>query len=208
MADLLNNIVVDKPISPLGSQLLIKLNKVDDKTEGGLFVPTGASEKPKEGVVVAAGPGGTHPVTGTDVTNPYAPGDLVLFAEGAGERVDYNSEKHIFCESTDVYGKFTGDAASVGDFEPACDCVLVTITEAPEETVSGIALSLDVDERADNKGEVVAVGGGGLSVKGDALPMPVSVGDNVLYSKKAGTVTKIDGTAYKLVTSGDCLAKW
>ena len=51
-------------MKPIGNQVMVKLRKVDDKTTGGLFVPTAEIEKPKEGVVVLAGPGAPHPDTG------------------------------------------------------------------------------------------------------------------------------------------------
>merc|ERR1712050_271966 len=158
---------------------------------------------------VAAGPGYVHPHTDVEMPNPFAPGMLVLFAEGVGERVDYNREKHIFCEASAVYGKFIGDMPLLSAFEPAADRVLVTVVESSEEvTSSGIALQLDEEEKADNKGEVVAVGAGEISALGVTLPMPVSVGDKVLYARGSGVETKIEGKKYRLVSSSDCLAKW
>ena len=44
----LNNYVLPGPMNLLGNQVMVKLRKVDDKTTGGLFVPTGEIEKPKE----------------------------------------------------------------------------------------------------------------------------------------------------------------
>ena len=53
----LNNYILSGPMAPLGNMVLVRLAKVDEKTTGGLFVPTAASEKRKEGTVVSAGPG-------------------------------------------------------------------------------------------------------------------------------------------------------
>lgn len=63
-------------------QVLVKLNKVEEKTDGGLFVPTAAKEKPKEGVVVAAGPGVVHPSTGKLLPNSVSVGDTVRACHG------------------------------------------------------------------------------------------------------------------------------
>ena len=55
-------------------------------------------------------------------------------------------------------------------------------------------------------GEVLAVGPGGLNDDGDRLPMDVSVGDVVVYSKFAGTELKLDGEEYLVLSSRDVLA--
>ena len=94
----LNNYVLPGPMRPLGNQVMVKLRKLDDKTTGGLFVPTADTEKPKEGIVVLAGPGSRHPDTGALVECPVKEGDLVLLSDYAGEKVDYNGESHIFCD--------------------------------------------------------------------------------------------------------------
>mmetsp|Transcript_3098 Transcript_3098/g.7726 ORF Transcript_3098/g.7726 Transcript_3098/m.7726 type:complete len:237 (-) Transcript_3098:217-927(-) len=204
----LNNYALEAPPKPLNNQLLIKLNKVDDKTDGGLFVPTGSSEKPKEGTVVAAGPGGVVPATGKQLSNPYAAGDLVLLSEYSGEKVDYNSEKHIFCDANDVLGKFSGERALVSQFIPAPDRVLVTIDETAAQTSSGIALALDNASDDNNMGKVVAVGEAALSWEGTEIPVQVAVGESVIYKPSAGVLVVIEGKKYKLVSSSECLAKW
>jgi len=203
----LNNYVLDGPPSPLDNQVLIKLNKVEDKTDGGLFVPNAQTERPKEGTVVSVGPGYYHPVTGTLIPNPFKPGDLVLLDEWKGEKVEYNREKHVFCDALDVLGKFAGASPVVAEFAPTADTVLVATAESATETTSGIALALDESDD-DNKGEVVAVGEGKVSSEGAALPMSLSVGDNVLFAPNSAKEVTIDNKKYKLVSSPNCLAKW
>ncbi|HYH75084.1 MAG TPA: co-chaperone GroES [Candidatus Saccharimonadales bacterium] len=44
-------------IQPLADYVVAQAEEVQNKTAGGLFVPGGATEKPKVAVVVAAGPG-------------------------------------------------------------------------------------------------------------------------------------------------------
>lgn len=73
----------------------MKLRRAEDKTGGGLFLATEEAERPKEGVVVAAGPGLPHPDTGKLLENPLKEGDLVLLSDFSGEKVDYNDQSHV-----------------------------------------------------------------------------------------------------------------
>ena len=82
------------------------MRKLEEKTGGGLFVPTADTEKPKEGIVVAAGPGKVNAETGELIPSPVAEGDLVLLSDFSGEKVDYNNEKHIFVNADNLLGKF------------------------------------------------------------------------------------------------------
>jgi chaperonin GroES len=50
------------------------------------------------------------------------------------------------------------------------------------------------------------VGPGARDEDGDRIPMEVSVGDKVLYSKFAGTEVKLDGTEYLVLSERDLLA--
>ena len=185
----------------------MKLAKSSDVTTGGLFMPTSATEKPQEGIVVLAGPGKPHPETGHVVPNDVKEGDLVLISEYAGEKVDYCGEKHTFVSADQVLGVFEGGAPKVGNFKPLKDRVLVQLEEQASETTSGIALATEGSEEP-TQGEVVSVGEGGRTPMGELLPMGISPGENVLYGKYAGTDALIEGKTYKVVTAGECLAKW
>ena len=67
----------------------------------------------------------------------------------------------------------------------------VVIRPIPKEEVSrgGILLPDTVKEKP-QEGEIIAVGLGKLTDDGKRLPMDVSVGDKVIYSKYAGTEFK------------------
>ena len=52
----------------------------------------------------------------------------------------------------------------------------------------------------------MAVGQGRINDDGKTLPMPVKVGDNVVYSKYAGTEYVENGTEYLVVKESDILA--
>lgn len=203
----LNNYILTGPLAPLNNQVLVKLSKVEDKTKGGLFLGTTSKEKPKEGFVVAAGPGFNHPDTGKLIANPLKVGSLVLLADYSGEKVTYNGDAHVFVDASSVLGWCEGSELRSDNFRPSLDLVLLAVKEAPKETTSGIALALDEDD--DNtQGEAVAVGGGRYNSHGELVPPTIAVGENVLYKKGSGVTTEIEGKKYVLVSALECIAKW
>jgi len=203
----LNNYILPGPMQPLGNQVLVKLRRAEDKTGGGLFLATGEAEKPKEGVVVAAGPGLPHPDTGKLLENPLKEGDLVLLSDFSGEKVDYNDQKHLFIDANNVLGCFTDSSMTVATFKPLGDRVMVEMPEAVKETTTGIALAGMEDEDG-NQGVVTAVGPGKLDSSGSLVTPTISVGESVLYKGYTGADATVDGRQFKIVFEGDCLAKW
>lgn len=84
--------------------------------------------------------------------------------------------------------------------KPLADRVLVEPMEAETTTASGIIIP-DTAKEKPQKGIVVAVGPG---TKDES--MTVSVGDQVLYGKYAGTELKLDGNDYLIMRESDILA--
>ena len=87
---------------------------------------------------------------------------------------------------------------------PLGDRVVLKQIVAEETTKSGIVLPGQSKEKP-QQAEVVAVGPGGM-VDGKEVTMLVSVGDNVIYSKYAGTEVELDGEEYLVVKQNDILA--
>ncbi|MCR4989299.1 MAG: co-chaperone GroES [Lachnospiraceae bacterium] len=87
---------------------------------------------------------------------------------------------------------------------PLGDRVVLKQLEAEETTKSGIILTSQSQEKP-QQAEVVAVGPGGM-VDGKEVSMQVKVGDQVIYSKYAGTDVKLDGEEYIIVRQSDVLA--
>ena len=75
---------------------------------------------------------------------------------------------------------------------------------AEETTKSGIVLPGQSKEKP-QQAEVIAVGPGGV-VEGKEVKMEVKVGDQVIYSKYAGTEVKLDEDEYIIVKQNDILA--
>ena len=87
---------------------------------------------------------------------------------------------------------------------PLGDRVVLKPLVAEENTKSGIVLTGQAKEKP-NQAEVIAVGPGGV-VDGKEVKMEVAVGDQVIYSKYAGTEVKLDGEEYIIVRQNDILA--
>lgn len=95
------------------------------------------------------------------------------------------------------------------DITPLGDRVLVREQEdEPEEetTESGIIIPETVSDEDSNttRGEVVAVGEGELQDDGERRPVPVNVGDEVLFSW--GDKITMDGEDYHIVDASNILA--
>jgi chaperonin GroES len=89
---------------------------------------------------------------------------------------------------------------------PLGDRVVVKAEDELEQrTASGLVIP-DTAKEKPQIGEVLAVGPGALNDDGERMPMDVSVGDRVLYSKYAGTEVKLDGQEYLVLSSRDVLA--
>jgi len=79
-----------KKIKPLGKRILVKRAEAS-VTKGGILLPDSAQEKPKQGEIVAAGPGAMQKdgsVTPLDVKV----GDRILFGAFAGTEVKTDEE--------------------------------------------------------------------------------------------------------------------
>ena len=72
-------------IKPLGNRVLIRRSKVQT-TKGGILLPDAAQEKPKEGEILAVGPGEINE-QGEHEVPTVKKGDRVLFTSYAGTEV-------------------------------------------------------------------------------------------------------------------------
>jgi chaperonin GroES len=89
--------------------------------------------------------------------------------------------------------------------KPLGDRLIVQASEEEETTASGIVLP-DTAKEKPQKGKVLAVGEGKLE-DGKRIPLDVSEGDEVLYSKYGGTDITVDGKDLLVLRESDVLAK-
>jgi chaperonin GroES len=90
--------------------------------------------------------------------------------------------------------------------KPLGDRLIVKPLEEEETTASGIVLP-DTAKEKPQKGEVLAVGDGRWDEDGEKrIPLDVSEGDTVLYSKYGGTEVKVEGDDLLVLRESDVLA--
>lgn len=89
-------------IKPLADRVVIKASAADEKTEGGLFVPDTAKEKPVVGEVVAVGPGKTSD-DGKTIKPEVKVGDKVLYGKYSGTEVTVEGEEYLIMREADVF---------------------------------------------------------------------------------------------------------
>jgi chaperonin GroES len=94
----------------------------------------------------------------------------------------------------------------VSKIKPMGDRVLVKPMAQEGMSRGGIILP-DTAKEKPQEGEVLAVGTGKLSDKGERIPMEVKAGDIVLYTKYGGTEIKLEGVEYMILRESDILAK-
>ena len=87
---------------------------------------------------------------------------------------------------------------------PLGDRVVLKELKAEETTKSGIVLPGQAQEKP-QQAEVIAVGPG-KGEDGKEVKMEVAVGDQVIYSKYAGTNVKLEDEEYIIVKQDDILA--
>jgi len=83
--------------------------------------------------------------------------------------------------------------------EPLNDKVVIKPLKPEEVTATGIVLPDTVDQEKPMQGEILAVGPGKRQDNGEVLPMSVSVGDKVLFTKYAPDEVEINGEEYLVI---------
>jgi chaperonin GroES len=93
------------------------------------------------------------------------------------------------------------------NLQPLEDRIVVRPGESEEKTASGLVIP-DTAKEKPQQGEVLAVGPGRRAENsGDLIPIDVSVGDTVVYSKYGGTEITVEGEDLLILSSRDVLAK-
>jgi len=91
------------------------------------------------------------------------------------------------------------------NIRPLSDRVLVRALEEQEVKRGGIIIP-DTAKEKPQEGEVIAVGPGRLSDKGERVPIEVKQGDRVLFGKYSGTEVNVGAEGYLIMRESDILA--
>ena len=90
-------------ITPLGTRVLVKRIEQDEqKSEGGIFLPDTAKEKPQEAEVVALGNGKND--DGEIVEFSVSVGDQVLISKYGGTEVKVGGDECVIVNESDILG--------------------------------------------------------------------------------------------------------
>jgi chaperonin GroES len=82
----------DIGIKPLGERVVIQPLDEESRTEGGLYIPDTAKEKPQTGIVVAVGEGSED----TPITVKV--GEKVLFPKYTGTDIKIGNDEYIIMD--------------------------------------------------------------------------------------------------------------
>ena len=81
-------------LKPLGDRLIVEPLEREEVRASGIVLPETAKEKPQEGQVLAAGPGGRDE-EGKRIPMDVQEGDRVLFAKYAGTEVKLEADRKV-----------------------------------------------------------------------------------------------------------------
>jgi len=189
-------------LKPLGDRVLIKLKIAEEKTQGGILLPSTAQKRPEGGEVVALGDPKT--VGKTQVPLSVQPGANIVYSKWSGTEIEFNGVNHLLVKEDDIVGVL--DTDDIKDLKPLNDRVLIKVTEAEDKTAGGVLLAESAKEKP-SIGTIIAVGPGAYNEEGKRKPMSVTPGNTVLYSKFAGNEFKsADGSEYITLRVSDVLA--
>ncbi|NQT18415.1 MAG: co-chaperone GroES [Planctomycetes bacterium] len=88
-------------VRPIGDRILVQRVEADQKTKGGIVLPDTAKEKPKEGKVVAVGPGKILD-SGETSAMSLKKDDKVIFSSYAGTEVKIDGDEYLIMKEDDV----------------------------------------------------------------------------------------------------------
>ena len=92
---------------PLHDRVVVKRIEAEEKTAGGIIIPDTAREKPQQGQILAAGPGGRDEA-GKLIPIDLAVGDRVLFGKWSGTEVKMDGEELMIMKESDLMGIIEG----------------------------------------------------------------------------------------------------
>ena len=94
--------------------------------------------------------------------------------------------------------------ASKTKIQPLEDRIVVEVLDSEQTTASGIVIP-DTAKEKPQEGTVIAVGPGRFE-DGARVPLDISEGDTVIFSKYGGTEVKFGADEYLILSARDVLA--
>ena len=88
-------------LRPLGDRIVVKPGPATEVTRGGIVLPDSAQKKPREGVVIAVGPGRVLD-SGQRAPMDIEVGDTVIYSEFGGSEFTVGGEEYVVLEENQV----------------------------------------------------------------------------------------------------------
>ncbi len=88
-------------LQPLGDRIVVKRDESDEKTEGGIYLPDSAKDKPTRGTIISVGDGRLLD-DGNRGEMQVQVGDQVLFTSYAGENIQIGDDEYLLMSESDV----------------------------------------------------------------------------------------------------------
>ena len=89
-------------LKPLGDRVLVKPAPKEEKTSSGLYISSGAQEKPQRGKVVAVGEG-KRDQDGNRIPVDVKAGYEVFYGKFGGNEVKVDGEDFLLLRADDIY---------------------------------------------------------------------------------------------------------
>lgn len=88
-------------LKPLGNRVIVEVAKEEEKSIGGIVLPSSAKEKSQTGTVIAVGTGLVTD-NGVTIEMTVKAGDNVLFEKYAGTEVKYAGTEYLVIKESDI----------------------------------------------------------------------------------------------------------
>jgi len=88
-------------LKPLSDRIIVRATEAEEITKGGIVLPDSAQEKPREGEVIAAGPGKVLE-SGTLVPMEVKVGDKVMYSKYGGTEVKVGADEYVILRQDDI----------------------------------------------------------------------------------------------------------
>ena len=89
-------------LQPLEDRIVVRPAAPEQTTASGLVIPDSATEKPKQGEVLAAGPGKRSDQTGEVIPMDVSVGDVVVYSKYGGTEISSAGEDLLILNARDV----------------------------------------------------------------------------------------------------------
>lgn len=88
-------------LQPLGDRIVVQREESEAVTEGGIYLPDSAQNKPTRGVIVSVGDGKLLD-DGSRGEMQVTAGDRVLFTSYAGESIEIGDDEYLLMSESEV----------------------------------------------------------------------------------------------------------